>query len=376
MEDNMFYKAHPLIFKRAEELRNNPTDTEEILWNYLRQSQLGIKFRRQHPASCYVLDFYAHKIKLAIEIDGSIHALENVKKNDSERQAILEKLGIKFLRFTNTQIKLELEKVIFVINKKLQELKSFDSPPLGAEGLQIIPAIDIINGNCVRLTKGDFAKQKVYNENPLEVAKMFEDAGLQRLHIVDLDGAKAGSIQNLKILELIASQTKLVIDFGGGIKTIEDVNTVFNAGAAIVTLGSIAVKHPEIIEEWVIEFGADKILIGADVLDEKIKISGWMEDGGITIFEFIGKMLAVGITNIFCTDISRDGVLQGPSIALYQKIMQQFPSIHLIASGGVSSMDDILELKNIGCGGVIIGKAIYEEKITLKELVELNSNYE
>ncbi len=242
--------------------------------------------------------------------------------------------------------------------------------------MQIIPAIDIINGNCVRLTKGDFAKQKIYNENPLDVAKMFEDAGLQRLHIVDLDGAKAGSIQNLKILELIASHTKLVIDFGGGIKTIEDVNTVFNAGAAIVTLGSIAVKHPEIIGEWVNEFGADKILIGADVLNEKIKISGWMEDGGTTVFEFIEKMLAIGVTNIFCTDISRDGVLQGPSTTLYQKIMQQFPSIHLIASGGVSNIDDVIKLKNIGCGGVIIGKAIYEEKITLKELAELNSNYE
>lgn len=243
-----------------------------------------------------------------------------------------------------------------------------------AEGLQIIPAIDIINGKCVRLTKGDFAKQKVYNENPLDAAKLFEDAGIQRLHIVDLDGAKAGSIQNLRILELIASQTKMVIDFGGGIKTIEDVTNVFNAGASIVTLGSIAVKSPEMIEEWIIEFGAEKILIGADVLEEKIKISGWLEDGGITIFEFIAKMLAAGCTNIFCTDISRDGILQGPSIALYQKIIQQFPSIHLIASGGVSNFNDVLELKNIGCSGVIIGKALYEEKITLKELVELNSN--
>lgn len=372
MDDNMFYKAHPLIFKRAAELRDNPTDTEEILWNYLRQSQLGIKFRRQHPASCYVLDFYAHKIKLAIEIDGSVHSLDDVKRNDTERQAALEKFGIKFLRYTNRQIRFELEKVIFDIDMKLQELLSFDSSPLGAEGFQIIPAIDIINGKCVRLTKGDFAKQKIYNDNPLDVARTFEEAGLQRLHIVDLDGAKAGSIKNLKVLESIASNTKLMIDFGGGIKNIEDISSVFNAGANMVTLGSIAVKSPGLVEEWLLEFGTDKILIGADVLDEKIKISGWLEDGGITIFEFIGNMLAIGAQNIFCTDISKDGVMQGPAIELYQKIIENYPSIHLIASGGVSKIEDVIEIKNIGCSGVIIGKAIYEGKITLGELAELN----
>ncbi len=368
MKNNMFYKAHPLIFKRAEELRNNPTDTEAILWNYLRQSQLGIKFRRQHPAACYVLDFYAHQIRLAIEIDGSIHSLEEVKNNDTERQTQLEGLGIKFLRFTNTQVKMELEKVIFAISEKLKELNNYISSPSGAEGFQIIPAIDIIDGKCVRLTKGDFTKQKIYNENPLDTAKSFEAAGLRRLHIVDLDGAKAGSIQNLRVLELIASNTKLVIDFGGGIKSIDDVSSVFNAGASIVTLGSIAVKRPEIVEEWLIEFGTDKILIGADVLNEKIKISGWLEDGGITILEFIGRMLALGAQNVFCTDISKDGIMQGPSVELYKKIMQQFPSLHLIASGGVSNMEDIIILKNIGCSGVIIGKAIYERKITLNTL--------
>lgn len=234
--------------------------------------------------------------------------------------------------------------------------------------MQIIPAIDIINGKCVRLTKGDFTKQKIYNDNPLDAAKAFEDAGLQRLHIVDLDGAKAGSIKNLRVLESIASNTKLVIDFGGGVKNIDDVSNVFNAGASIVTLGSFAVRSPEIVEEWLMEFGADKILIGADVLDEKIKISGWIEDGGITVFEFIGKMLALGAQNIFCTDISKDGVMQGPSIELYQKIMKKFPSIHLIASGGVSKMEDLIKLKNIGCSGVIIGKAIYEGKIPLNTL--------
>ncbi len=250
----------------------------------------------------------------------------------------------------------------------------YSSSPSGGKGFQIIPAIDIINGKCVRLTKGDFTEQKIYHENPLDAAKEFENAGLQRLHIVDLDGAKAGSIQNLRVLEMIASGTKMTIDFGGGIKSIEDVNTVFNAGANMVTLGSIAVKSPQIVEEWLMEFGAEKFLIGADVLDWKIKIRGWMEDGGITVFEFIGKMLAIGAQGIFCTDISKDGVMLGPSIELYKKIISEYPLINLIASGGVSTLQDVIELKNIGCKGVIIGKAIYEGKISLKELAALNSN--
>ncbi|MEO5783488.1 MAG: 1-(5-phosphoribosyl)-5-[(5-phosphoribosylamino)methylideneamino]imidazole-4-carboxamide isomerase [Ginsengibacter sp.] len=237
----------------------------------------------------------------------------------------------------------------------------------------IIPAIDIINGKCVRLTKGDYAKPIIYHNDPLDAARSFEDAGLQRLHIVDLDGAKAGSIKNLKALELIAANTNLIIDFGGGIKNINDVSSVLNAGASIVTLGSIAVKHPEIIEEWLIEFGTDKILIGADVLDEKIKINGWLEDAGISVFDFIAKMLALGGLHIFCTDISKDGVMQGPSIELYKNIMRQFPSLQFIASGGVSGIKDVIALQNIGCSGVIIGKAIYEGKVTLKELAELNS---
>jgi phosphoribosylformimino-5-aminoimidazole carboxamide ribotide isomerase len=239
--------------------------------------------------------------------------------------------------------------------------------------MTIIPAIDIINGKCVRLTKGDYAQQKVYNENPLEVAKQFEDGGITRLHIVDLDGAKAGAIVNLKVLETIAAQTKLVIDFGGGVKKINDVEMVFNAGAAIVTIGSMAVKHPELLEEWLMEFGAAKFLIGADVLDEKIKISGWLEDGGINIFDFIGKMIGLGATNIFCTDIAKDGVMQGPSIDLYKKIIAQHPEIKLIASGGVSNINDVIALKEIGCSGAIIGKAIYEGSITLDQLLTLNS---
>jgi phosphoribosylformimino-5-aminoimidazole carboxamide ribotide isomerase len=237
----------------------------------------------------------------------------------------------------------------------------------------IIPAIDIINGKCVRLTKGDYAQQKVYNENPVEVAKQFEAAGIARLHIVDLDGAKAGKIVNLKVLEEIAAATNLIIDFGGGVKNITDVANIFNAGAAMVTIGSLAVKHPELLEEWLMEFGEDKFLIGADVLNEKIKISGWLEDGGINIFDFIGKMIALGTNNIFCTDISKDGAMEGPSIELYKKIMQQHPEINLIASGGVSNIDDVMELKTIGCAGVIIGKAIYEGLVSLQELVALNS---
>jgi phosphoribosylformimino-5-aminoimidazole carboxamide ribotide isomerase len=238
--------------------------------------------------------------------------------------------------------------------------------------MEIIPAIDLINGKCVRLTKGDYAQQKVYNDNPAEVAKQFEDAGIKRLHVVDLDGAKAGRIVNLSVLESIASATNLIIDFGGGVKSIADVGNILNAGASIVTIGSLAVKHPELLEEWLMEFGADKFLIGADVLDEKIKISGWLEDGGINIFQFIAKMLGLGVTNIFCTDISKDGVLQGPSIDLYKKIMQDHPEVNLIASGGVSKIEDVIQLKEIGCRGAIIGKAIYEGFITLDQLSSIN----
>ncbi|MCW3091336.1 MAG: hisA [Ferruginibacter sp.] len=239
----------------------------------------------------------------------------------------------------------------------------------------IIPAIDIINGKCVRLTKGDYTQQVVYNENPVEVAKQFEDAGIKRLHIVDLDGAKAGRIINLKVLEDIATATGLVIDFGGGVKTITDVSNIFNSGAAMVTIGSLAVKHPEILEEWLMEFGTDKFLVGADVLDGKIRISGWLEDGGINVFEFIGKMLSLGVTNIFCTDISKDGAMEGPSPELYKTIMDEHPEVNLIASGGVSNINDVFILKEIGCKGAIIGKAIYEAKVPLNPLTGSEGNY-
>ncbi|MEI9958984.1 MAG: HisA/HisF-related TIM barrel protein [Ferruginibacter sp.] len=229
--------------------------------------------------------------------------------------------------------------------------------------MTIIPAIDIIDGKCVRLTKGDYAQQKVYNENPVEVAKMFEDAGIERLHIVDLDGAKAGKIININVLESIAAATNLVIDFGGGVKNITDVGNIFNAGAAMVTIGSLAVKQPQLLEEWLMEFSAEKFLIGADVLDEKIKISGWLEDGGINIFAFIGKMIALGATNIFCTDISKDGAMQGPSIELYKKIMIEHPEINLIASGGVSNIEDVKELKQLVAAGPSLAKPFTKEQL-------------
>jgi phosphoribosylformimino-5-aminoimidazole carboxamide ribotide isomerase len=241
--------------------------------------------------------------------------------------------------------------------------------------MTIIPAIDIINGKCVRLTQGDYAQQVVYNDNPVDVAKQFEAAGIKRLHMVDLDGAKAGKIINLAVLEKVAAQTSLEIDFGGGVKSIGDVSNIFNAGAEIVTIGSLAVKHPEILEEWLMEFGTHKFMVGADVLDGNIKISGWLEDGGINIFAFIGKMLSLGVTNIFCTDISKDGAMAGPSLHLYKQIMEEHPEVNLIASGGVSNLEDVLLLKEIGCSGAIIGKAIYERKVPLNPFEVAEDKY-
>src|SRR5258706_15575401 len=232
----------------------------------------------------------------------------------------------------------------------------------------IIPAIDIINGKCVRLSQGDYQTQKIYSESPLEAAKQFEAAGVKRLHIVDLDGAKQGKIINLEILESITSGTKLKIDFGGGIKTTADVQSVFNAGAAMINIGSIAVKQPQLVEEWIHEFSAAKILLGADVRDEKIVINAWQLSTNVGIIKFIRAFTKRGIKNIFCTDVSKDGLLQGVSVELYKKIVERFPGLHVIASGGVTSVKDIEELENIGCSGVIIGKALYEKKIKLNEL--------
>jgi phosphoribosylformimino-5-aminoimidazole carboxamide ribotide isomerase len=376
MEKSMFYGAHPLIFKRAEELRNNLTPTEELLWNFLRENQLGVKFRRQHPASMYVLDFYAHKIKLAIEIDGSIHALEDVKKNDEHRQRHMKALGIVFLRFTNFQINHQLDKVITLINDKVKTLTELttkhQSFPLGAEGF-IIPAIDIIDGKCVRLTEGDYSQKTIYNEDPLEVAKQFEDAGLLRLHLVDLDGAKAGAVQNWKVLERIATNTSLVIDFGGGLKTEKDVQIVFESGAVLATVGSIAVKNELEFVQWLLKFGADKFLLGADVKEEKIAVGGWLETTDVWVYDFMEKYIKHGVQQIFCTDVSKDGKLQGPSLELYKNIIAKFPNLHFIASGGVASIEDLEDLKAIGCKGAIVGKAIYENKISIEELIAINN---
>ena len=234
--------------------------------------------------------------------------------------------------------------------------------------MQIIPAIDIIDGKCVRLTQGDYGQKTIYNENPLEVAKEFEAAGLQRLHLVDLDGAKAGAVKNWKVLQSIATNTSLIIDFGGGIKKEEDLNLVFNSGAALATIGSLAVKNETLFVEWIQKYGANKFLLGADVKEEKIAISGWLETTDIEIYDFIEKYMAHGITQIFCTDVSKDGKLEGPSTELYQNIIKRFPGLYFIASGGVSSITDLEDLKRIGCAGAIVGKAIYEGKFEISDL--------
>jgi phosphoribosylformimino-5-aminoimidazole carboxamide ribotide isomerase len=234
--------------------------------------------------------------------------------------------------------------------------------------MQIIPAIDLIDGKCVRLTQGDYRQKKVYNAQPTEVAREFQDAGIQRLHLVDLDGAKAGKIVNLPVLESIASATSLIIDFGGGIGSLADLNQVFNAGASMATVGSLAVRQPELFHQWLADYGGSRILLGADVKGENIAISGWTESTAWTIIDFLASHLSHGLHQAFCTDISKDGLLQGPSLDLYRQILEQLPDLHLIASGGVSSIDDLAALQDIGCHGAIVGKAIYEGKITLNAL--------
>jgi len=234
--------------------------------------------------------------------------------------------------------------------------------------MQIIPAIDIIDGKCVRLTQGDYSQKTIYNENPLEVALEFESIGIKRLHLVDLDGAKLGKVVNYKVLEKIANKTKLSIDFGGGIKTAEDIETVFNYGSDIATIGSIAVKNKEMFFSWIKKYGTEKIFLGADVKDEKIAIGGWLETTNVSIYDFIEENLNQGVLNVFCTDISKDGLLQGPSIELYKNMLTKFPQLNLTASGGVSQLSDLEGLKKIGCAGAIVGKAIYEGRITMSEL--------
>lgn len=240
--------------------------------------------------------------------------------------------------------------------------------------MRIIPAIDIIEGKCVRLTKGDYSTTKMYNENPLEVAKQFEDAGIEYLHMVDLEGAKADHVVNYKVLEKVATKTNLKIDFGGGLKSDDDVFTAFNSGARQITGGSIAVKNTDTFLRWINKYGTQKIILGADCKNEKIAISGWLEESSLEVVPFIQEYQKNGIQYVVCTDISKDGMLQGPSVDLYKKIINQCTngssdqSVKLIASGGVTTIEDVEVLAEIGCDGVIIGKAIYENRISLKEL--------
>lgn len=238
--------------------------------------------------------------------------------------------------------------------------------------MEIIPAIDIIDGNCVRLEQGNYDKVTFYHKEPLEVAKKFEDTGLRRLHLVDLDGAKSGAVKNWKVLETIAGKTSLVIDFGGGIKSEKDVEIVFNSGAALTTVGSIAVKNEEEFVKWLTKFGANKFLLGADVKQEKIAVSGWQETTELWVYDFIRKYLDHGVNQIFCTDVSKDGRLEGPAVDLYKNIISKFPELFFVASGGVSSLADLERLRQIGCRGTIIGKAIYENKISLRDLQIFN----
>ena len=234
--------------------------------------------------------------------------------------------------------------------------------------MRIIPAIDIINGKCVRLSKGDYSTKIIYNENPLEVAKMFENHGVKYLHLVDLDGAKSSHIVNHKILEQIASKTNLKIDFGGGLKSDADLKIAFESGANQITGGSIAVKNPAIFKSWLEKYGSDKIILGADALNEKIAVNGWLEDSDEDLIPFIQNYQKEGVKYVICTDISKDGMLQGPSFELYQKIISQASNIKLIASGGISTFVELPKLAEMGCEGTIIGKAIYEHKISMKEI--------
>ena len=234
--------------------------------------------------------------------------------------------------------------------------------------IELIPAIDIINGQCVRLTKGNYDQKTVYRDAPAEVAKEFEQIGFRRLHVVDLDGAKSKHIVNDTVLKGITKETNLVVDFGGGIKTDEDIEKAFAAGASMVTIGSIAVTHPDLFLGWLDKYGSERMILGADVRHGKISINGWKEDSSEDLLPFLKKYVDAGVRNVLCTEISKDGTLAGPAIGLYSQIMEAYPDLHLIASGGVSSIDDIMALNDAGIPSVVFGKAIYEGRINLKEL--------
>ena len=235
--------------------------------------------------------------------------------------------------------------------------------------IELIPAIDIIDGQCVRLTKGDYDQKTVYRDSPAEVAKEFEQLGFKRLHVVDLDGAKSKHIVNDDVLRRITTETNLTVDFGGGIKTDEDIEKAFEAGAAMVTVGSIAVTQPDLFIGWLNKYGAERMILGADVRNGKISINGWKEDSAEDLLPFLQKYIEAGVKNVLCTEISKDGTLQGPAIELYKEVMKEYPQLHLIASDGVSSKDDIEALERAGIPAVVFGKAIYEGRINLKELV-------
>ena len=240
--------------------------------------------------------------------------------------------------------------------------------------IELIPAIDIINGQCVRLTKGDYDQKTVYHDSPAEVAKQFEAIGFSRLHVVDLDGAKSKHIVNSQVLQDITRETDLAVDFGGGIKTDDDIQTAFNSGAKQVTIGSVAVTQPQLFMSWIDKYGADRLILGADVRNGKISINGWKEDSTEDLLPFLKKYVDAGVRNVLCTEISKDGTLAGPAIDLYCRIMDAYPTLHLIVSGGVSSIDDITALKKAGIPAVVFGKAIYEGRIDLNELITINSS--
>ena len=238
--------------------------------------------------------------------------------------------------------------------------------------MEIVPAIDIIDGKCVRLSKGDYNAQKTYSDSPLDVALRFQDAGIKRLHLVDLDGARSKHIVNYPVLEAITNHTDLTVDFGGGIKSTSDLETALGCGAAMVTVGSTAVTDPDMMQKWIEDFGQEHIILGADARDGKISVNGWKEDSVITLSDFIRDYMKKGITQVLCTDINRDGMLQGPAVELYRSLLREFPGIKLIASGGVSSVQDLMDLKEAGLPAAIVGKAYYEGRITLDQLSKLS----
>lgn len=237
--------------------------------------------------------------------------------------------------------------------------------------IELIPAIDLIDGKCVRLSQGNYELKRIYSENPVEVAKELEAYGIQRLHVVDLDGAASQHVVNYRVLDQIAGRTSLRIDFGGGIKSDEDLVMAFDNGAQMVTLGSVAVKQPELFEKWLGQYGNEKIILGADVKNGKIAVNGWKEESEQQLMPFLEHYINKGVMKVLCTDISRDGMMEGPSTELYRQIMEAYPDLHLIASGGVSCLDDILRLDEAGIPAVVFGKALYEGRITLKELSSL-----